>query len=102
MTHGLVLDVPAPIEFYDALHADIGRRAPGGADGLLLHVGRATRGGFQVLEIWESKEKCDRFFTAVVWPAVDSVSGDQAPTGEPTMEEFEPRGLIVSSAAVAF
>ena len=100
MTHGLVIDFPAPIELYDAVHAEIGRRAPDGADGMLLHVGRATRGGFQVLEIWESKEKCDRFFAAVVWPAVDSVSGDQAPPGEPTMEEFEPRGLIVSSAAV--
>ena len=81
MTHGLVMEFPAPIELYDALHAEIGRRAPGGADGLLLHVGRATRGGFEVLEILESKEQCDRYFAAVVWPAVDFVSGDQAPSG---------------------
>jgi hypothetical protein len=102
MTHGLVLDFPPPIEFYDAVHAEIGRRATGGVDGMLLHVSRSTNGGCQVIEIWESKEKCDRFFAEVVWPAADSVSGDQAPATKPTMQEFEPRGLIIPSAAVAF
>jgi hypothetical protein len=101
MTHGLVMDVPAPIEFYDALHAEVGRRSAGGADGLLLHVGRATTGGFQVLEVWEFKEKCDRFFTEVVGPAIASVSAGRAPPGQPVMEEFEPRGLIIPSAVIA-
>jgi hypothetical protein len=101
MTHGLVMNVPARIEFYDALHAEVARHSPAGVDGLLLHVGRATGDGFQVLEIWESKEKCDRFFAEVVGPAVASVSGGQAPPGEPVMEEFEPRGLIIPSAGIA-
>jgi len=102
MAHGLVMNVPAPIEFYDALHAEVARRSTAGVDGLLLHVGRATAGdGFQVLEIWESKEKCDRFFAEVVGPAVASVSGGQALSGEPVMEEFEPRGLIVPSLLIA-
>ena len=99
MAHGLVMDVPAPIEFYDALHAEIGRRTTGGVDGMLLHVGRATRGGFQVFEVWESKERCDRFYAEIVGPALTQVSGGQSPP-EPAMEEFEPRGLIVPSAAV--
>ncbi len=101
MTHGLVMNVPASIEFYDALHAEVARRSTGGVDGLLLHVGRATGEGFQVLEIWESKEKCDRFNAEVVGPAVASVSGGQAPPSEPVMEEFEPRGLIIPTAAIA-
>ena len=101
MTHALVMNVPAPIEFYDAVHAEVGRRSAGGVDGLLLHVGRATGDGHQVLEIWESKEKCDRFFAEVVGPAVASVSDGQAPPGDPVMEEFEPRGLIIPSAAIA-
>jgi hypothetical protein len=95
------MNVPAPIEFYDALHAELGRRSTGGVDGLLLHVGRATGDGFQVLEVRESKEKSDRFFAEVVGPAVASVSGGQAPSGEPVMEEFEPRGLIIPSAIIA-
>jgi hypothetical protein len=101
MTHGLVMNVPAPIEFYDAVHAEVGRRSAGGADGLLLHVGRATGDGYQVLEIWESKEKCDRFFAEVVWPAMDAVSGAHSRRGEPVTMEFEPRGLIIPSAAIA-
>jgi hypothetical protein len=101
MTHGLLMNVPAPIEFYDALHAEVGRRGTGEVDGLLLHVGRATTGGYQVLEIWESREKCDRFFAEVVGPAVSSVAGGQPPPGEPVTEEFEPRGLIIPSASIA-
>lgn len=99
MAYGFVMDVPAPIEFYDALHAAIGRR--GGGDGLLVHLGRPTPDGFQVLEIWESKEQCDRFNVEVVEPALDEVSGGQPPSGDSAMVEFEPRGLIVPSAAVA-
>ena len=101
MPHGLVMNVRAPIEFYDALHAEVARRSNGGVDGLLLHVGRGTGDGFQVVEVWESKEQCDRFFAAVVGPAAASVSGGQAPPGEPVMEEFEPRGLIIPSAVIA-
>jgi hypothetical protein len=101
MSHALVMNIPEPIEFYDALHAEVGRRSSGRADGLLLHLGRATSDGFQVLEVWESKQKCDRFFAEVVRPSIASVSGNQAPAGEPVVEEFEPRGLIIPSALIA-
>ncbi|MGR6965412.1 hypothetical protein ACU610_13190 [Geodermatophilus sp. URMC 61] len=101
MTHGIAVDFPAPIEFYDALHAEVARRSTGGVDGLLLHVGRPTTGGFELLEVWESKEKCDRFFAEVVWPASASVSAGRPPAGQPVTEEFEPRGLVIPSAAIA-
>jgi hypothetical protein len=101
MAYGFVMDVPAPIEFYDALHAEIGRRTTGGVDGLLLHVGRETPGGFQITEVWESKESCDRFNAEIVGPALALLSGGQPPPRDPTTEEFEPRGLIVPAAHVA-
>jgi hypothetical protein len=100
MTHGLVMKVPAPTDFYDALHAEVGRRSTGRADGLLLHVSRVTDDGFEMLEIWESKDQCDRFFTEFVRPAIASVSGTHALRGEPVTMEFEPRGLIIPSAAI--
>jgi hypothetical protein len=100
MAYGLVMDVPAPIEFYDALHAEIGRRTTGGVDGMLLHVGRETRGGFQVTEVWESKELYDRFSAEILGPALAHLSGGQSPPVEPAMEEFDPRGLIVPAAHV--
>jgi hypothetical protein len=100
MAYGYVMDVPAPIDFYDALHAEIGRRTTGGVDGMLLHVGRETRGGFQVIEVWESKELYDRFTAEILGPALAHLTGGQSPPVEPAMEEFEPRGLIVPAAHV--
>ena len=79
MVYGFVMDVPAPIEFYDALHAEIARLATDGVEGLLVHVGRATRDGFQVTEIWTSKEQCDRFNQEVVGPALARLSGLDGP-----------------------
>jgi hypothetical protein len=101
MAYGFVMDVQAPIEFYDAVHAEVARLTSGGVDGLLVHVGRETGGGFQVTEIWESKELCDRFNAEVFGPTLARLSGGQAPPGEPVMQEFEPRGLIVPAAHVA-
>ncbi len=99
MTYAFVTDVPAPIEFYDALHAEIGRRTVGDPDGLLVHVGRQTGGGFQIIEVWESKESCERYDAEVVGPAVAHLSGGQAPP-PPERVEFEPRGLVVPAAHV--
>ena len=96
MTFGIIFDVDAPIEAYDAGHAAIGRRAGGRADGLLVHVGRATDRGFQVIEIWESKEQYDRFNAEVIVPALAELP-DQ-PAEPPEVTEFEPRGLIIPAA----
>jgi hypothetical protein len=101
MTYGFVMDVPAPIEAYDALHAEIARRGNGTGYGMLLHIGRATPSGFQVIEIWESKEQRERFDAEVMGPALAALSGGQPAPPPPPMEEFEPRGLIVPAAHVA-
>jgi hypothetical protein len=100
MSYGFVMDVRAPIEFYDALHAAIGRRSGAGVDGAILHVGRATGTGFQIIEVWESKEQFDRFTAEVVGPVIAELSAGRLLADEPTIEEFEPRGLVVPSAGV--
>jgi hypothetical protein len=100
MAYGFVIDVPAPIEFYDALHTEVGRRTPNGVEGLLLHLGRQTQGGFQVLEVWESKEQCDRFNAEVFGPVLAQLTEGQPQPPSPPMQEFEPRGLIIPSADV--
>jgi hypothetical protein len=99
MAFGFVMDVPAPVELYDALHAEINRRTAGRVDGLLVHVGRPTSSGFQVMEIWETREQADSFNDDVVLPALAELSGGRAQQ-PPGREEFEPRGLIVPSAQV--
>jgi len=100
MAYAYVMDVPAPIEFYDALHAEIGRRSGGDVVGMLLHVGRETRAGFQITEVWESKELYDRFDAEILGPALAHLSGGRPPPEGPAREEFEPRGLIVPAAHV--
>ena len=100
MTYGFVMDVPAPIEFYDALHAELARRTSGGVDGLLLHLARQTGAGFQIVEVWESKELCDRYTAELVNPTIAELSGGQPPPMAPAIDEFEPRGLVVPAAHV--
>jgi hypothetical protein len=100
MAHGFVMDVPMPIEMYDAVHAEVQRRTDGPVEGLLCHVGRATPGGFQVMEVWESKELCDRYNAEIVEPAIAQLTGGQPPPMQPAREEFEPRGLIIPAAHV--
>jgi hypothetical protein len=65
--YGVINTVAAPVEMYDTLHAEILRRV-GFIDGLLVHIGRATTDGFQVLEVWESKEHYDRSNTDILFP----------------------------------
>jgi hypothetical protein len=100
MTYGFVQDVPLPIESYVAMHAEIGRRAAGRVEGLLSHVARATDGGFQIIEVWDSKEQFRRYDAEIIRPVVAEMSGGRTPP-EPAIEEFEPLGLVVPSAQVA-
>ena len=100
MSYGFVQDVPLPIEAYTAMHAEIGRRAAGRVEGMLFHVARATDRGFQIIEVWDSKEQFERYDAEIIRPVVAEMSGGQAPPAVAT-EEFEPLGLIVPSAQVA-
>ncbi|MGY1637554.1 hypothetical protein ACI78V_12980 [Geodermatophilus sp. SYSU D00742] len=100
MSWAVVIDVPAPVQVYDAVHAEVLRRAGGGAEGLLLHLARATETGFQVIEVWESQEASQRFDREVVQPVVaELATGGPPPAGDPVVTEFEVRGLIVPGVA---
>lgn len=98
MAFGFSMDVPAPVELYDAMHAEVVRRSTGPVDGLLLHIGRATHDGFQVVEVWETREQCDRFTEDVVLPVLAELTQGLPSQPPPPREEFEPRGLVVPSA----
>jgi hypothetical protein len=39
--YGVVTTVPAPVEMYGGMHAEIHRRVGSAPDGLLVHIGRA-------------------------------------------------------------
>ena len=94
--YGVITTVTAPVEMYDGIHAEMKRRAGTSVDGLFVHVGRATTDGFEVLEVWESKEHCDRANTDIVFPLMRELMGDQPATPiEQATEGFEVHGLVI-------
>jgi hypothetical protein len=95
----VIVDVAAPVEMYDALHAQVVGSTHGAVEGLLLHIGRSTSDGFQVIEVWTDKDQFDRYNREVVWPAAARLADGQ-PGPEPQMrtEEFEVRGLVLPAA----
>ena len=99
MTWGVVMDVAAPVQFYDAVHSRLLDRTGGDVDGLLVHLARATDAGFQVVEVWESREHFDHYETEIVGPLL---AGAGAPTDVGRVAtEFDVRGLVVPRAGVA-
>ncbi|MHA6785927.1 hypothetical protein ACVGOW_33765 [Pseudonocardia saturnea] len=55
-----VVEVPAPAAVYDATHSELLRRTGGHVDGLIVHLCRATEGGFQVVEVWTDRAAFER------------------------------------------
>ncbi len=99
MTLGVITDVSAPVEFYDAVHAAVLERIGPAVDGLLLHLARPTPGGFQVIEVWASREEWERS-RELVGSVFAGVLRGQAPPAS-VVTEFEVRGLVLPRAGVA-
>jgi CheY-like chemotaxis protein len=94
--YGVISTVAARVEMYDAVHAKMLSRVDKSIDGLLVHVGRATTEGFEILEVWESKEHYDRTIADIVFPVMQALAGDQAlPSLEQEPETFDVRGLVI-------
>ena len=95
MTYGMIVRVQAPVESYQATHAEVLQALDGReADGLLCHIGRGFDGGFEVIEIWESKEAWGKFNEEVVMPAMvrAGVGMTEVP---PELTEFEPLDVMI-------
>ena len=73
--YGVKITVPAPVEMYDGMHAEMKRQSVHSVDGCLVHVGLATPDGFEVLEVWESKEHYDRANAEIVFPLMEKAGG---------------------------
>lgn len=61
----MTIDIHAPTA-YQALHAQLLQRTAGQVYGLLVHLARPTPGGFQVLEVWDTKASYDHFKDTVI------------------------------------
>ena len=102
MVYGVITRVAAPIEAYDAVHARfLAQQTDTPVDSLLVHIGCPDGDGFQVIEVWESKEKFDQFNREVVAPMV-AEAAEGAVRAAPRIAEFEVRGLVLPGGPVAF
>ena len=100
MTLGVIADVSAPVEVYDAVHAAMLERTGPAVDGLLVYLVRPTADGFQAIEVWESREDYERGNREVVGPVFAEVLRGQAPPPS-AVTEFEVRGLVLPRAGLA-
>lgn len=102
MAYGVIVQVPAPIEAYDAVHGEV-LKVIGGAvpAGMIFHAARPTTEGFEIYEVWESKEQSDAFNQDVVGPAVERTDVDTEGPQQPVVTEFEPHGLLLGRLTAA-
>jgi hypothetical protein len=69
----------------------------GGGDGLLLHVAYPADRGFDLTEVWESKENLDAFNRGV-FPKAMSRAGLPAGGPRPASDEFTPSAVMTPRA----
>jgi hypothetical protein len=101
--YGVITTIPAPVEMYDTVHAEMLKRIGTTVDGygLLVHIGRATTDGFQTMEVWESKEHYDRANTDIVFPLMRELASDQPPPSmQQAIETFDVHGLVIPSSNI--
>jgi hypothetical protein len=96
MAYGNVGTVTASIEAYTAGHAEI-EKSLGDVlpEGLIFHAARATDSGFEIYEVWESKEFADKFNQDIVAPALARLGAD-IPDSPPDIKVFEPVGIMAA------
>lgn len=100
--YGITTHVSAPSDTYHAVHRAVMSVAEeqGAGEGLVLHLAYATDDGFDILEVWESREYADAF-NATVMPAAMERAGLPTDGAEPRVEEFDPIGVLVPVAPSA-
>lgn len=92
MTYAVRFRVPMPIAAYDGMHAVVKEIAPR-QSGMFVHLGWETPEGFEIIEVWQTRDDYERF-VADVWPQVVQRMG-MPPTPAPDGEEFTIRGLVL-------
>jgi hypothetical protein len=86
--YAYIQDVPIREDLYEKIREAIGPEPP---DGLVAHVVlRREDGTLRYVDVWESREACDKAFETRIHPAVYGVfkAMNFKPAGEPRREEL--------------
>lgn len=97
--YGYTLHFPAPIEAYLAMHEAVQGvlDEEGGAEGLILHFACPTDQGFDLTEVWESREDLDAF-NRDVFPKAMARAGLPTDGPRPPADEFVPAAVMTPRA----
>ncbi|HSE71685.1 MAG TPA: hypothetical protein VLA97_13075 [Nocardioidaceae bacterium] len=97
--YGYTMHVPAPIEAYQAVHKAVLEvlGEDGGGEGLVLHLAYPTESGFDLTEVWESREQSDAF-NRDVFPKALARAGVPMDGPAPEPVEFDPAGVMTPRA----
>jgi hypothetical protein len=101
VVYAVTIDVPEPwpIELYDSYVGRMLERTGGVVDGLLVQFARRTDAGFQVVEVWASRDEFERHGREIAEPvAAEILQGRPHPPEEVTT--FQVRGLLVPGAGL--
>jgi hypothetical protein len=97
MLYAYAQDVPIDEAVYRKI---IERLGPDPLNGLVLHLAVERPGGLRYIDVWESREACERAFDERIHPAVYATFSEIgfAPEGEPEKQELRvvdiARGLV--------
>src|SRR4051812_38894185 len=97
--YGYTMHIGAPIEAYHALHTAVLQvlEDEGGGEGLLMHLAYPTEQGYDLTEVWESKEQFDAFLQTVFPRAMEAARLPmEGPPPAPV--EFTPAALMAPRA----
>jgi hypothetical protein len=99
MMYGYTMHIPAPIDVYRAMHKAVLEVVDeeGGGHGLVLHFAFPTEAGFDLTEVWESKETLDAFNRDVFAKAM-ARAGIPLDGPQPEPIEFTPAGVMTPRA----
>lgn len=96
---GFTLHVQVPIEAYRAIHQAVLEvvNEEGGGEGLILHLVYPTDRGYDLTEVWESKEHLDTF-NRDVFPKAMTRAGVPMEAGQPEPIGFTPVSVMTPRA----
>ncbi len=90
MPYAFTQEVPINWPIYENIRSELGWETP---PGLIAHLVIEIPNGLRYVDVWESKQDCDRFFADRVHPAVDKVFAragrSRQQTGEPCSTPIE-------------
>jgi quinol monooxygenase YgiN len=83
MAIGVIWYPPVDQQTYDAVREKTLQAALG--KGMRLHAAGEAEGSWRIIEIWDSRDRLESFMRETLHPAIDEVSGGQAPQPEPEL-----------------